>query len=188
MNRRTTLIAFHWLTAVLIAASFSVAWLRDWMDDYDRRLFWLDVHRSIGFAVLAITLLRLPQRAMLGPVSQRGEFARVLWIASRVTHGVLYAGLIVMPLLGWAQSSARSRHVALFGLGLPSLVKHDRDLADTLGWWHEQVGWVLLGFIGLHVAAALVHHFVFRDETLQSMFLVSRHRAGGIAVAKNDDS
>ena len=41
--------------------------------------------------------------------------------------------------------------MAIFGLGLPSLVKHDRDLGDTPGWWYEQVGWVLLGLIGLHV-------------------------------------
>ena len=49
-----------------------------------------------------------------------------------------------------AQSSARARHFKLFGLPVPSLVRHNPDLADTLGSWRAQVGWVLLGLIGLH--------------------------------------
>ena len=92
-----------------------------------------------------------------------------VWLASRVTHALLYAALIAMPLLGWAQSSARSRHFAVFGQHLPSFVQHDRDLADSLAWWHTQVGWALLGLIALHIGAAMLHHFVLRDEILNSM-------------------
>jgi cytochrome b561 len=169
MNRRAWMIAFHWLTALLVAASFSVAWARNAIDDLAARALWLDVHRSIGFAVLALTLLRLALRWGAGPVSSRGDLPLGMWMASRATHLLIYAGLIAMPLLGWAQSSARARHFKLFGLPVPSLVRHDADLAERLGSWHAQLGWVLLGLIGLHALAALYHHYVLRDHVLRAM-------------------
>jgi cytochrome b561 len=169
MNRRAWMIAFHWLTALLVAASFTIAWTRNGMDDLAARALWLDVHRSIGFAVLALTLLRLALRWGAGPVSSRGNLPLGMWMASRATHLLIYAGLIAMPLLGWAQSSARARHFKLFGLPVPSLVRHNPDLAEQLGSWHAQLGWVLLGLIGLHALAALYHHYVLRDHVLRAM-------------------
>jgi cytochrome b561 len=177
MNRRAWMIAFHWLTALLVAASFSVAWTRNAMDDLAARAFWLDVHRTIGFAVLALTGLRLALRWGAGPVSRRGDLPLGMWMASRATHLLIYAGLIAMPLLGWAQSSARARHFKLFGLPVPSLVRHDPDLAERLGSWHTQLGWVLLGLIGLHALAALYHHYVLRDHVLRAMLPLPAARA-----------
>ena len=52
---------------------------------------------------------------------------------------------------------------------MPALVAHDPDLADTLGWWHEQVGWALLGLILVHALAAIYHHKVRRDDVLRAM-------------------
>ncbi len=155
MGRRGLMIGFHWATALLVAASFAIAWYRNSIDDLPLRAFWLDVHRSIGFAVLALTAMRLTMRWGAGPVSSRGDLPLGMWMASRATHMLIYAALIAMPLLGWAQSSARARHFKLFGLPMPSLVRHDSDLADTLASWHSQVGWVLLGLIGVHALAAL---------------------------------
>jgi cytochrome b561 len=36
---------------------------------------------------------------------------------------------------------------------------------------HGQLIWVLLGFIGVHVVAALVHFSLFRDGVMRGMFL-----------------
>lgn len=169
MNRRASMVAFHWLTAVLVAASFSIAWLRNSIDDLDARAFWLDVHRSIGFVILALTLARFATRLIVGTISHREHLPPAMWLASRVTHFLIYAVLFAMPLLGWAQSSASARHFAVFGVTLPRLVSHNRDLADTLTWWHAQLGWALLALISLHVAAALFHHFVRRDHIVRAM-------------------
>ena len=176
MSRRAWMIAFHWLTVLLVSASFAIAWIRGAIDDLTARAFWLDVHRTVGFAILALTAVRLSMRWGAGPVSSRGDLAPGMWLASRATHLLIYALLVAMPLIGWAQSSARARHFKLFGLPVPSLVRHDADFAETLASWHAQLAWVLLGLIGLHALAALYHHYVLRDHVLKAMLPRPRAR------------
>ena len=81
----------------------------------------------------------------------------------------MYLAMISLPLLGWAQSSARARHFKLFDVTLPSLLPHDPDFADVLADWHETLAWVFLGFIALHFLASLYHHFIRKDDVLRSM-------------------
>jgi cytochrome b561 len=77
--------------------------------------------------------------------------------------------MLALPLLGWAQSSARARHFKLFDVQLPALIAQDPDRADILGEWHEWMAWAFLAIIGLHITASLYHHFIRRDGVLASM-------------------
>lgn len=168
MAARRLRIIFHWTTFLLVTAAYAIAFYRTGLDDPDQRLFWLDCHRLIGLAVLALTLLRLAGRQVLPVESIHEATILMRWLA-RASHVLLYIGLIAMPLLGWAQSSAKMRNFKLFGVHLPALVGHDADLGDLLGEWHEALGWVILTLIGLHSLAALYHHFVRRDRVLVDM-------------------
>jgi len=174
VNRRNVMLFFHWTTVLLVTASFAIAWTRTMMEDLPERAFWLDIHRTIGFVVLALTLVRLAGRALVGPPSNGADLPLGYRLASRVVHLLLYAGLIAIPLLGWAQSSARARHFNLFGISVPALVRHDRDFADVLGWWHENLAWALLALILVHALAALYHHYVLRDDVLRAMLPAPR--------------
>jgi len=168
MAARQLRIIFHWVTFLLVTASYTIAFYRTGLDDPDQRLFWLDCHRAIGLAVLALTLLRLAGRQVL-PVESLHETTLLMrWIA-RASHVLLYIGLVAMPLLGWAQSSAKMRSFKLFGVHMPALLGHDPDFGDILGEWHETLGWAILALIGLHSLAALYHHFVRRDRVLVDM-------------------
>lgn len=188
MTRRAWLINFHWATALLVTASFVIAWIRKDIEDLAFRAFWLDVHRTVGFAILALTMGRLGVRLVDGPISSREELNTFEWVASRITHSLIYVLLIAMPLLGWAQSSARVRHLNLFGVPIPALVGHNRDLAETLGWWHEQLGWALLALIGIHALGALYHHYIRGDEVVRTMMPVPRGRALAVIASSRDDS
>lgn len=84
-------------------------------------------------------------------------------------HGLLYAFLILMPLLGWLTLSAGGKPIPFFGLELPALVGPDKALASTVKEIHETIGTVGYYLIGLHAAAALYHHYFVHDDTLRRM-------------------
>jgi cytochrome b561 len=129
----------------------------------------LEGHRHFGLFVLMLFLARVALRIRLGKLPHDAQVPKFVRIAAGLTHIALYALLLTLPLLGWALSNAEDKPVHLFGLTLPALVSADEDLADTLQAWHLNAAWVLLGLVSLHVAAALWHHFVLRDETLRRM-------------------
>jgi cytochrome b561 len=78
--------------------------------------------------------------------------------------------LLVLPILGWAAASARDWAVRVFDLvTLPRLVPPEAKIGFLAGDLHVVLSYVLLGLIGLHVAAALYHYFVRHDRVLQRM-------------------
>ncbi len=168
MKHHRAIIALHWLMMLLILGVFAVALARWGMEDGDQRRFWLDVHRTIGLSVLALIGVRVGVRLIWGrdaPVAVPMPYK----LASAVVQLFIYAGLVAIPLLGWAQSSARARHFKLFGSTMPSLAAHDPDRADWLGEWHETLAWTLAAIIAVHALAALYHHVVRKDGVLAAM-------------------
>lgn len=164
-------IWFHWITLIFVATAYAIAFARTGMDDPDQRLFWLDVHRTVGLAVLALTALRLLSRVVLR-FERVHEQSPLLHLLAGLSHVALFAGLLALPLLGWAQSSAKAHKFKLFDHAFPRLVGHDGGLADTLAFWHETVAWAILGLIAAHSLAALYHHFVRRDSVMIDMLRV----------------
>jgi cytochrome b561 len=90
--------------------------------------------------------------------------------AARLTHWGLYALFFAVPLLGWAYSSAAGFPIVLYGvLPLPDFVSPDKALAGAIKPWHARVAWLMALLVLVHVAAALKHHFINRDELLLRM-------------------
>ena len=52
---------------------------------------------------------------------------------------------------------------------LPHLVDAGSSLGRVIGGWHAILAWVVLGLIGIHVLAAIVHLFVDKDQVMQRM-------------------
>jgi cytochrome b561 len=93
-----------------------------------------------------------------------------LSIISRVTHFLLYAALVVVPLLGWINASSRGWTVRLVGVvPYPALSAPGSAFGNEMGDVHGILAWVLFALVGLHIAAALFHRFVLRDHVLQRM-------------------
>jgi cytochrome b561 len=90
-------------------------------------------------------------------------------MASKLLHLALYALMIVMPLLGWLALSAAGKHIPFFGLELPPLIGENKPLVDTIEEIHETIGNIGYFLIGLHIVAALYHHFLVHDNTLARM-------------------
>ena len=164
------LIALHWLTAVLILAEIALILVQEDVGGRALRLWLLDQHRSLGLLVLVLVSLRLMLRRRHRARLPRHDLPFPVALASAAGHIGLYDLLLVTPILGWAQTSARGLDATLLGLiRLPPLVHTDLDLADTLASWHQLAAWSLLALVAVHFAAAVWHHWVRRDGVLVAM-------------------
>ncbi len=173
--RPRSLVVLHWLTALFLAVAAALILIRDEVDGRALRLWLLEGHRHFGLLVLLLFAVRVVLRFRLGKLPGEGNTSALIRLAAGTTHMALYALLLVQPLLGWALSNAEGKPVHFLGITLPALVASDENLADSLTTWHQDVAWVLLALITLHMGAALWHHFVLRDRTLR-MMLPERRR------------
>jgi cytochrome b561 len=99
--------------------------------------------------------------------------------ASSAVHWLLYLLVFITTLSGWFFASARGWSLTFFGFfPLPALVAQGSAVGRAFGEIHEGIVWVLLAVVALHVLAALVHAFVYRDAVMQRMlFVTARPRA-----------
>jgi cytochrome b561 len=160
----------HWLIVALIIVQVTLASLAGDLPPGMKKLTLLARHKSVGITILGLAMLRLAWR-WLNPTpelpSTLKPYERTL---ARFTHAMLYLLLFAMPLSGWTMSSARGFAVSWFGLlQLPDLVPKSKALYEALLTTHHSLAWVLGAVVALHVAAALKHHFVLRDDVLRRM-------------------
>ena len=160
----------HWLTVALLGCQFAIAWT---MPDIHRDTpaeGLVSLHLSFGAAVFVVTVLRLLWRLARGAPPPPAHLPAWQALAARAAHGLLYVLLLITPLLGWANASYRGYAVSLFHVvPLPALLAKGSPVGRPLGDVHMWLAYGLLGVIGLHVAAALYHRVVLRDEVLQRM-------------------
>ena len=167
-------MTLHWLLALMIVMSISVGLYMSGLPFSPLRLKLFNWHKWAGVTILAMTALRLLWRLSHPPPPLPAciEEAMPGWqlLAHRGTHLLLYLLFFVVPLAGWAYSSASGFPVVWFGvLPLPDWVPVDRAWADALKALHKALAFALALLVTLHVAAALKHHWVDRDGLLQRM-------------------
>lgn len=163
--------ALHWLVVLLI---LTLAIVGLTMGDLPRtpKYFWVyTAHKSLGITVLVLVLLRLLWRWYAGaPRPVEGTPGWQHRIAS-VTHWLLYALILAMPLSGWLYDSASGlRPFKLFGLfTMPKLVGPNESIRTWSHNAHEILFWVLVALVVAHAGAAIYHHLFQRDATLTRM-------------------
>jgi cytochrome b561 len=161
--------AFHWAVAALLAVQFPLGWL---MPDIRRGMtpgIAMSVHISIGMTILALIVLRFVWR-LSHPVAPESTLPARQRISSEAVHWLLYLAVLLTTLSGWFFASMRGWTIYLYGIApLPHLVAEGSPLGRTIGGWHETLTWVLLVLVGIHIAAALLHLFVYRDRVMKRM-------------------
>ena len=139
----------------------------------------MSLHRSLGMTILLLSLLRLGWRLTHKPPPLPPAMPGWEKLAARVSHAGFYVLLLVIPLVGWLIVSsspfADSVQTYLFGVvhwpHLPFFdgVADRKALSHNFAEVHEYLGFAMIGLIGLHVLAALKHHFVDDDSVLGHM-------------------
>jgi cytochrome b561 len=170
MKRRlqygTTAKAIHWLIVALLIVQYSIGWLMPDVHGGPPGAP-MTLHISIGIAALALIVARLGWR-VTHPVAPESSLPSWQRITSEGVHWLLYLLVLLTTLSGWLFASARGWSVSLFYLvPLPMLASGDRVLVKVLNGWHQNFMWALLIVTGLHVAAAFLHLFYYRDGVMQ---------------------
>ena len=164
------IIIAHWLTLVLLIAVYALVELKGFFpkgsDPREAMKTW---HFMLGMWVWLIVLARLwlHYAAKTPPITP----APPAWQMSlaRFFQLLLYAFLLVMPVLGYLVLSAKGSTIPFFGLELPAIISADKELASSLKEIHETLGKVGYFIIGFHAFAAIYHHHFMKDNTLERM-------------------
>lgn len=165
-----TAVALHWLMALLIFATFPLGLYMADLHLSPLKLRLYNYHKWIGIIVLALALVRLYWRTTHRPPTMPETMKKWEKVAAHAMHHALYFLILVIPVTGWLMSSAKGFQVVLFGvLPLPDLVGKNKELGDWLREIHEALNYLMLGLVFAHIAAALKHHFVERDDILTRM-------------------
>lgn len=182
----TIAIVLHWTIALALIALLAAGW---WMTDAIKQAATrglafqvYQLHKSLGLTVLVLSSVRLLWRLVNPPPPLPESMTSFERTAARATHWLFYALTIGMPLAGWAMVSASP-------LGLPTIVFGQFEWPH-IGWLagleqkaaaealfktaHRYMGYGLVALIALHVAAALKHHVIDRDDVLARMLPLVR--------------
>lgn len=164
-------ILLHWGVAVAVFGLFALGLWMVGLGYYDTwRKAGPDLHKSIGITLFAVMLIRIVWRLFSPAPSPLASYGKWTRIGAHVGHVFLYVGLFAVMFAGYLISTADGVGIPVFNLfEIPALVSGLPEQAETAGWIHLYLAWVLVVFAGLHGLAALKHHFIDRDVTLKRM-------------------
>jgi cytochrome b561 len=176
--------SMHWLTALLFLASYVSVYYRHWFTEDKTPENWnaLQLHLSVGVTIGVLVVLRIIWKVMnRSPDPEPGT--RLEHLAAKMGHYALYAVMIAMPLTGYLGTGANTEYFFLFDIPKFELTPlyeafvfnvmgmNFKEFEEPLDFLHKDIGgaWLVWLLILGHVSAALYHHFVKKDRTLQKM-------------------
>lgn len=144
----------HWLTLVLLIVSFvsheamKESWIALRRSGEATFSTGTAVHVWIGVLILVLTVARIVLRVTKGaPAPVEGQ-SRQITIVSAATHGLLYLALLMLPISG--------------GMAWFAGVTDASEVHEVF----FNIGWVL---VALHIAGALYHQFLLKDNLIARM-------------------
>jgi cytochrome b561 len=174
----------HWGTAVLFLGSYISVYYRHWFTEENTPENWtvLQLHFSIGVTIAVVVALRIVWRiANRLPDLEPGT--KLEHLAAHAGHYALYAIMIITPITGYVGTGVNTEYFFIFDIpkfeGTPlfeSLVSSGlgmtfQEFEEPIDFVHKELlgAWLVWILILGHVSAALYHHFVKEDNTLNKM-------------------
>lgn len=161
---------FHWLMAALIFAQVALGLVAVGWHLSPTKLHLFVWHKSTGMLILALLALRLLWRLSSRVPALPAEMAAWERLGAHLSHFLLYALMIALPLTGWVISSASNVPFSIFWtIPLPAITAPDKATADLFASVHGWLVALLAAILFAHTGAALRHHYVKRDSVLTRM-------------------
>jgi len=159
----------HWLMAAMVLAMLFIGiFMVSTVSPAYATL--VSIHKPLGIAILLLVLLRIAVRLRRGAPALPAELPPVMKALAHLSHLLLYALLLAMPVVGWGMLSAAGYPIVLWGpVRLPPILPADPALYTLLRNAHSWLALTLFAVILLHLGAALFHALIRRDGVLRSM-------------------
>lgn len=166
-----TAIALHWLLAILIIATFALGLTMTGMPGITpTKLKYFNWHKWLGVTIFALAVVRALWRLAHPAPPLPATLPAWQKQVSAATHFLLYVLIFAVPLSGYFYSLAAGFKVVYLGvLPLPVLIEKNLELKPILEAVHFWLNMAMAALVALHIAAALKHHFIDRDDILRRM-------------------
>jgi cytochrome b561 len=187
-----TAMGLHWLMALLIFAGFGLGLTMVEMGFSPQKLKFYSWHKWIGITIFTLVAFRLYWRlthpAPALPSSMPGWQQQI----AQVSHVLMYVLFFAIPLSGWLFSSSKGIQTVYLGvIPLPDLLTKDMGeivlaatdpekpfvLSDLIRLVHKSLNYLLGALVMMHIAAALKHYFIDRDDILGRMIPALKPRS-----------
>ncbi len=169
----------HWVMAAVVLFELGLGLrMANFTPDPLEEFRLAQIHKSWGFVILVLALLRLGWRLGAGPApAPPATMPRWQVRAAAASHAVLYALMLGLPISGWAMVSASPIQDVLgidntvFGLfAMPDPWVPGVEAVETAARAvHVGCALALALLLVLHVGAALKHALIDRDDVLARM-------------------
>jgi len=165
----TTAKVFHWLIVGLLLIQFPIGWFMSDVHGGMKPGTPMIFHVSFGITILALIVLRFVWR-LTHPIAPESSLPTWQRLSSEAVHWLLYLLVFATTATGWLFASFRGWVVSyFFVVPLPMLAAESASGVHRIDGWHQFFEWTLLIMISVHVAAAMIHIFVYRDRIMQRM-------------------
>ena len=160
----------HWLHAGLIIPLIIIGLLMVRMGEGALTNTFYEAHKSLGILVFCLILVRIPVRLAVGVPPHAEDDHPVLYFMAKAVQTIIYALLVIVPVLGYVATSICCKPVMLFGLiRMPLEWQGSEDLMKTLFTWHELSAITLSLLLCGHIAMAFYHRLIRRDGVFGRM-------------------
>lgn len=163
---------FHWLMAALIVLAYALILSRtEFNKGSELRALVVQSHFWVGIVILVMAFFRVAERRRHRPPAITPPLEGALRVAASLSHYALYAFLFAQPVLGvfTVMVEKGALPIPLTSLQIPWPFPTSDRLAESFEDVHKLLGTIFYYVIGLHVMAAIWHHFVRKDNTLKRM-------------------
>ncbi len=155
-------IVLHWVIAILLLLVGVLGLLFEAIPRASR-LFYINLHATIGLVMFGLILMRLLWRVTHPAPAADQSWSPLVVMVSNLTHKALYGLLLAAPIVGII---AYVWHGRVFNFGLFKLdfaITSQKVIYEAAEGLHEAFAYALMGLVALHVLGALWHHFIARD-------------------------
>jgi cytochrome b561 len=164
-------IFFHWISALSFFTLFAIGYYMVDLTYYDE---WYktapSLHKSIGILLFILMVFRLTWRCTQSSPEHLASHTNVERKTGKVVHMALYSLAFTIMISGYLISTADDRGIEVFELfivpGFGSFIENQEDIA---GFIHKWLAYLFIGLSLLHAVAALKHHYIDKDNTLNRM-------------------